>query len=122
MRTLEALEKEEYKGCDVNLEIALYEYGLIWKEDEKDITFIYGVSYGDEEYTKFDWATIEKDVDPKKEWDWADWDAVRKFAGHEDERFFSNPLTCIVQDLLSYYSYEDVFGTAYYPFEIVRED
>ena len=122
MRKFEDLVKEGYKGGDASLETSLFEYGLIWKEDKKDITFIFGVGFKDEGCNLFDWGTVEKNVDPKKEWDWANFADVCKFTGQTEEEFFANPLHQIVSDLLSYYSFQDVFGEAYYPFEIEMED
>ena len=126
MRKFADLEKEGYKGGDASLETSLFEYGLIWKEEEKEITFIYGVASKEEDhemsYCSFDWSAIEKDVDPKEEWNWVKWDDVMRFVGLDEEDFFSNTLIHIISDLISYYGTEEIFGTAYYPFEIEKED
>ena len=128
MRKFADLEKEGYKGVDASLETSLYEYGLIWKESDKDTTFIYGVAAKpndckEMEFYKFDWSTIEKGVDPKKEWDFIDdedWNDIR--GDVTEEEFFAKPLTWIVSDIINYWGYENTFGTAYHPFMIEKED
>ncbi len=123
MRKFADIEKEGYKGCDASLETSLFEYGLIWKESEKDITFIFGVNRNASEYTLFDWGTVEKDVDLKKEYDWIeDWNDIFQYTGMTEEEFFANSLTFIVSDLIFYYGYQNVFGDCYYPFKIKVED
>ena len=118
MRTLK--EYNEYDGVDADLETSLFEYGLIWKLTDGEYKFIYGVGYNDDgqEYNRFDWATEEADIDPKEEWDFADWGAVCSFVGQTEAEFFSQPLPQIVFDLISYYGCENIFGSSYYSFAI----
>lgn len=124
---------KDYDGVDANLETSLYEYGLIWikgtEGHEKDYHFIYGVSVreseaGDMEYYQFDWGDIPIDCDLMKEFDWVDWNEVLKcmgLDGVEIIEYLKNDIPSIISDLLSYYGYENVFGSSYYPFEIDRK-
>jgi hypothetical protein len=118
----------DYDGVDANLETSLYEYGLIWKKFTRgnhkgNYHFIYGVeiSMKTGEYVSFDWGDIKIDCNPKEEWNFVDWKAILSFIGYEgeEERYFQGDmLPQIVADLISYYGYENIFGSSYYPFEI----
>ena len=118
MRTLK--EYSKYDGVDADLEISLFEYGLIWKLTDGEYKFIYGVGYNDDgqEYNLFGYATEDADTDPREEWGFAEWDKICSFVGQTETEFFSQPLPQIVYDLISYYGYENVFGSSYYPFAI----
>lgn len=118
---LEELEKEGYKGIDASLDIALYEYGLIWQEEATAFHFIYGVKGNDAEYTMFDHGWIQKDVDPKQEWDWVEWESVAESNGMDVEEFIALPLPFLVSSLIHHYGYLEIFGDAYYPFPIPIE-
>jgi hypothetical protein len=134
MKTLKQLEAEGYRGADASLEISLFEQGLVWRElvdeDTKkpEYRFIYGTEVDDQgRYAKFDWAWLPADVDPGKEWNWVDWPSVLVYVGMLDEggdeqealaEWMLLPLERQVQDLLGYYGYGNVFGTAYHPFKI----
>lgn len=105
------------------METALFEYGLIWEERETEFHFIFGVGVNDSgEYTSFEWGDITKDIDFEKEYDWVKWEDVLSYTGMDEADFFQMPIPNIISDLLSYYGYEEIFGTAYYPFEIKSED
>lgn len=118
MNRLENYENEGYQGIDASLETSLFEYGLIWKEEEIEYRFIYGVQINGEGYSLFDWGCISKDIDIKKEFDWVDWEAFFSFVGENEEDYLKHSVPLIVSDLLSYYGYENIFGSAYDPFEI----
>ncbi len=128
MKKLSDYEKERYEGVDVSLEISLFEYGILWKlidEEQEEYKFIYGVGLKESEngfeYSLFDWATMGK-----KEWvelleeDWVELDEVCNFCGMSKEEIKNNwPYG--IYDLISYYGYENVFGSSYYPFEIKND-
>ena len=120
------LEKEGYEGQDNSLEISLYQYGLVWKEDGDDIKFIYGVEldedFGEAVYKTFDWSNIGRNVDPFEEWSWADWDAVCRYTGMNTTYYKVAEIPLVVCDLVSYYGTEEIFGTSYYPFEIEMDN
>lgn len=119
---------ENLTGIDVNIEISLKEYGIAWIETETDILFYYGINTGvndcgDMDYIAFDFCSIDKNIDIKSEYDWADFDAVNDFVGGG---FFDQDITMQIFDLLQYYGYENIFGSTYYEGltynDIVKED
>ena len=115
-----------YTGTDASLETSLFEYGLIWVKGaeghEKDYHFIYGVGVGsDGEYNSFDCSDVPIDCNPTEEWDWVKWDKVADMCGVTVKDFLAMPLPMIVYDLVSYYGYENIFGSSYYPFEILAD-
>lgn len=118
----------ELTGVDIDIEISLKEYGIAWIETETDILFYYGINTGlndcnDMDYITFDFCSIDKNIDIKSEYDWADFDSVNDFVGGG---FFDQDLTMQIFDLLQYYGYENVFGSTYYEGltynDIVQED
>ena len=120
LATLRDYEKAGYEGQDVNLDISLYEYGLIWKKtrlgDEWD--FIYGVDYDGGEYTTFDVCGITSNKKNfLEEFDWVDWNDVSQVVGLTVKQLQELEIPDIVLDLLNYYGYINVFGTSV-PFEI----
>ena len=118
--TLTTLETEGYEGIDKNLGISLFEYGFIWKLKNGVYTFIYGVSVDNEgNYNSFDVGTFDVTLNPKKEFDWANFENVEEETGNNMEKL---PLHYVIQDLVNFYGYECVFGSAYFPFQIVDED
>lgn len=123
MKTIEEMEKDGYEGTDAGLDISLYEYGMAWKADGEDYRFIYGVGVKENsEYYLFDWGCIAKNINPEKEWDFADFNAVAKCCGMKKADFLKQPLPFIVYDLVMYYGHENIFGSSYYPFEIADRD
>lgn len=117
--TITKLEQNGYTGTDACLAISLFEYGLAWKEDEKQIQFIYGMALNDTEYNRFDRCSFDLDLDVRKEFDWADFNEVESFLGSTGEEFDALPLPQKIYDLVSYYGFENVFGSSYWEgFEI----
>jgi hypothetical protein len=120
-------DHNELTGIDVDIEISLKEYGIAWIETETDILFYYGINTGvndcgNIDYITFDFCSIDKDIDIKSEYDWADFDAVLSF----NDMFLDEPLTMQLYTLLQYYGPENIFGSTYYEGltynEIVQED
>jgi hypothetical protein len=109
-------------GIDADLETSLVEYGLAWKtadDDENDYLFYYGIKFANDEkgygfYSRFDHAHLAKDTDKYKEWDWVDWFSIYSFTGTTKEEYDKMPIASVVYDLISYYGYENVFGTSYF--------
>jgi len=116
MKKLSELEKQGYEELDASLEISLAEYGLAWKKEDNEIEFIYGTNTNNKDnFNRFDWAWLPADTDPKKEYDWVDFEAVASFSGDSTpENFLALPLTDIVFTLLLYYGPENVFGSSYF--------
>tara|TARA_B100001093_G_scaffold57646_1_gene48735 strand:+ start:267 stop:650 length:384 start_codon:yes stop_codon:yes gene_type:complete len=120
--TITKLEKNGYIGTDVCLAISLFEFGLAWKEGDK-IEFIYGIGTDACNYNRFDRCTFDLDLDIRKEFDWADFDEVESFIGSTSQEFDALPLPQKIYDLVSYYGFENVFGSSYWEgFEIQEHE
>lgn len=100
-------------GIDASLEISLKEYGLAWIETEKEILFYYGIRNIGNEYDRFDFCAMEKNLDFIDEFCWIDFDNVLDYVGMNKEYWLEMPLPARIHDLLSYYGYENVFGSSY---------
>jgi hypothetical protein len=109
-----------FNGTDASLEISLFEYGLIWKKVKKDYKFIYGIKVNDVgDYIWFDCAYMPIDTDIKEEFGWIDdWSGILSSVGMTEKEFMDMSLPQQICDLISYYGYENVFGSCYYGFEI----
>tara|TARA_B100001093_G_scaffold399831_1_gene387338 strand:- start:270 stop:656 length:387 start_codon:yes stop_codon:yes gene_type:complete len=121
--TITKLEKNGYIGTDACLAISLFEYGLAWKEDDKQIEFIYGISVEGTEYNRFDRCTFDLDIKAEEEFDWADFDEVASFSGLTVEQFRALPLSSQIYNLQVHYGFENVFGSSYWEgFEIQEHE
>jgi hypothetical protein len=101
------------------LKTSLGEYGLIWKSDDKDTRFIYGIHQNTEgNYNAFDWSNIANNVNIASEYDWCDFDAVAAFVGTTKDDFLAWELTLAIQTLIAYYGFEEIFGMSYNAFQI----
>ena len=117
--TITKLEENGYIGTDACLATSLFEYGLAWKEEEKQIEFIYGMGFTFTDYNRFDRCSFDLDLDVRKEFDWADFNEVESFVGLTSQEFDRLPLPQKISDLVSYYGFENIFGSSYWEgFEI----
>lgn len=107
-------DHETIEGMDVDIEISLKEYGFAWIETETDILFYYGIKMDEEEYIKFDFCSVNKDIDIKEEFDWIDWKDIYSFIGATEEEFKNSNLSQQYYDLFQYYGYEEIFGSSYW--------
>ena len=120
-KTITELEKLGYNGVDLGLDISLLEYGLAWKEDEKEIDFIYGIKMNGGDYSRFDRIQIDKSIDVRKEYDWADFKEIESFTGSTRKEWDKLELPQKINDLITYYGFENVFGSTYWEgFEITE--
>ena len=103
----------ELTGPDVSIEISLKEYGLAWKIGETETRFYYGTKHIGDEYTGFDRANLENNLDVEAEFCWADLSEVADLVGDLLKDWNKRPLTQKIQDLLGYYGPENVFGDSY---------
>lgn len=114
--TINKLEEQGFIGQDIGLDISLFEYGLAWKENDKEIEFIYAIGHN---ITRFDRVSIDKSIDVRKEYDWAEFNEVENFVGATSADWDKLELPQKIADLLSYYGFENVFGSSYWEgFEI----
>jgi len=114
LNTISKLEQHGYSGIDACLATSLFEYGLAWKEDDKQIEFIYGIGVNDEDYNRFDRCSFALDLDVRKEFDWSDFKEVESFTGLTRDQFDALPLPQKIYDLVSYYGFENIFGSSYW--------
>ena len=120
-KTITELEKLGYSGIDACLMISLFEYGLAWKDGIKEIDFIYGIKMNDCDFTRFDRIQIDKSIDVRKEYDWAEFDAVESFTGTTRKDWDKLELPQKIFDLITYYGFENVCGSSYWEgFEITQ--
>lgn len=112
--TIQYYIDNNYEGLDVDLEISLFEYGLIWTIRENDYHFIYGIDLDDTGYIKFSWGDIPINCDVQKEYDWAEFHEICDYVGMSLDDWLALSLPLKINDLLSYYGYENVFGTDYW--------
>ena len=114
LNTISKLEQLGYIGIDACLATSLFEYGMAWKEDDKQIEFIYGIGLKGEDYNRFDRCSFALDLDVYKEFDWADFEEVESFTEGTRGNFDALPLPQKIYDLVSYYGFENIFGSSYW--------
>ena len=110
-------DHSKLQGTDADIETSLQEYGIAWIEGEQETLFYYGIGLTNTEqemiYDRFDFCTISNDIDVMEEYDWADFNSVLSFVGAELDVWLGDPLVNRICDLLSYYGYENIFGSSY---------
>lgn len=113
--TISELEKQGYEGCDANLDINLFEYGLAWlKNKENDYTFIYGISIDEEgNYTEFEFSDISKEdfIDIVT----ASWFDLASCLATIDstKKDFIDSYPFSILDCIYYHGTQNIFGTSY---------
>jgi len=122
LNTISKLEHLGYIGTDADLATSLFEYGMAWKEDDKQIEFIYGTGLKEEDYNRFDRCSFALDLDVYKEFDWACFEEVHLCMGSIKEDWDALPLPQKIYDLVSYYGFENIFGSSYWEGFQIEED
>ena len=110
-------DHSKLEGGDADIETSLVEYGLAWIIGEGETLFYYGIGLedtGEPLYNKFDFCTINNDIDVVQEYDWANFADILSFVGMDMDNWLTMPLTQKISDLLSYYGYENIFGSSYW--------
>jgi hypothetical protein len=121
--SIKSLEEQGFEGGDVCLATSLFEYGLAYRQEGNETLFVYAIGADPLVYNRFDRCTFASDVDVQKEFDWADFGSLYSFVGMDAEQWNAQPLTSKVSDLLSFYGFENVFGSSYWEgFEIKEEE
>ena len=114
MRTFDELEKEGYEGSDASLQISLEEYGIIWKEEEKEYKFLFKFR---PDLLRYDYGFFNKDLDLKKEFSWindCDWASFFSYIGQTSDEWNKLPLPNKITDLYGYWGAENIFGGTYH--------
>jgi len=123
VRTLSGCRKRGFDGSvDMDLDVSLYEYGLIHRvERDGRYYFIYGVQT-DPEIGIFcgfsDSHFDENDFEDIVSSSWFSIAAVLSCVGMTEENWRAMPLPNRVHDLMCFYGRECVFGSSGVPFEI----
>lgn len=104
------------EGVDNCIETSLFDYGLAWilSDCKTEYIFYYGISGDNGEYKTFDSSFIAADIDIYKEYDWVNFEKIYSYTSTDKKDFDTYSLTGQISDLLSYYGYENVFGSSYY--------
>jgi hypothetical protein len=113
--SIDKLEAEGFVGTDATLSIALFEYGLIWKEKEPGkYLFIYGIEVDGENYTKFDHILMDAD-DFDSDFDWVDFASLVDVVADGDSASWTTlPYPQKVYDILLQWGYQNTFGASYW--------
>ena len=128
MKTLKSLKN--YCGIDANIEISLFEYGLLCRQYQRsikkrsikknDIHVWYGIQTDTSgNYNLFESAWItEKEINDFLNEDWFDKKAFLSYVGMNEKIWKACYYPTKIHDLLQYYGFENIFGSCYYPIEI----
>ena len=112
---------EGYSGPDIDLEISLFEYGLIWnKQEDGEYHFVHRVYRADVGIGGewFDSCTMSKqDFDIMVDEDWFEANKFCDFIGCSVADLKSQ-FPSIMLSVLHYYGPLNIFGDSYTPFEI----
>jgi hypothetical protein len=124
MKTLTEYENAGFNGIDASLETSLFEYGLIWHENDQDgdTKLIFGINYDGESYNQFDYGFYnEKEFTDLIESSWFNLDDILSFISNTKENWLNTNLGNRIFDCISYYGYENIFGSSYGGFIIERK-
>ena len=133
-KTINEAELQGYTGIDASLDISLLEYGLAWvvnehcNQDKNEYHFIYGIDWVENsEMSTVDCCTFDHGY-----MTFADFKDMLESWANEDSFFNSidsnkaellERFPVSVYDLMSYYGYENVFGSCYWEgFKIAEND
>jgi hypothetical protein len=106
LNTIEKLNSLGFEGDDVDLSIALEDYGLVWKKiNEDDYLFLYRIS-SDRNFDR----VVMKESKFDKDFDWINEEDVKSYCDLWDKISYPQKIAT----LLTYYGVENVFGTSYW--------
>lgn len=111
------LKELDFFGVDVNLEISLMEYGLLYRKlDDGEYEFIYVTEWkGHSNPQSFDVATFTESDIKDKFYDLGK-ENILSFTGSTEQEWLDYDVSLRVYDLIQYYGTENIFGLSYYPF------
>ncbi len=116
LASVESMAADGWRGSDASLDESLFEYGLAWREivnetGEAEFAFVYKIGK-----SRFDRCSFKKNLDPEKEWNWVEWDSLANCCGSSKEDLLAPEfgLANLVSTLVSYYGFEEIFGTSYW--------
>jgi hypothetical protein len=109
--TVAGLESAGFVGPDVSLEVSLEDYGIAWRDRGNEWQFIYRGSNN-----RWDWAFLNKDLDLREEYDWADFDSLASSMGHP----LTGNLPIDVFEMVIYFGADEILGTVHHGFQIYK--
>jgi len=116
------LDKLGFYGSDITLEIALFEYHLICASDKhfRNYSFIYGTEFNAiNEPIKFDKCSLTiKEINSLCFDSFVNINDILNFIGMTQKEFNKQTGFQKIFDLVSYYGYQEIFGSCYYPISI----
>lgn len=119
MKTTKLSDLKNYFGIDASNEISLYEYGLLINDNDiNNIHCYYGIGSTDGcNYDTFGTGNIsgKEIIDLFNE---LNKPGLLSYCGCNESDWLNLPPVNQLHDLLSYFGYENIFGTSYNSFEI----
>jgi len=124
---------ENFNGNDVNIDIALFKYNLIWEKNENcgldEFYFIYGINGDDKndynvfQFTEFNGAYLSKnDFASDYYFDAAHTNSIEEFTGQSKQELIEN-FPYSVSDLASYFGIAHILGeNTYGGFKIYNDE
>jgi hypothetical protein len=114
IHTLKELEKLGYNGIWDCLEVAVYDYCIMYRElPDNKIEIAYS-THEDTDYIYFKTCTFNKDTDVLKEYSWLDDGEIAQlmdFISDRVDRWLNVPLELKLFDISNYFGREEVFGS-----------
>lgn len=116
LASLDLLEAQGFGGTDATLGISLFEYDIIWRKletpvDGCDYLFVYRINNEPGVY-EFDCSLMDSSKDPRKEFNWVNWDSLADTHGTTKEEWFDLPFEIRIADLQQFCGYENIFGAS----------
>lgn len=116
IQSFKSLKDLKFEGPDADLDESLFNYGIIWAEEETDYVFIYRI-YGENTDKEIHIGVdrFKKDTDVHKEFSWCDFEKLLNHLGTSKDEWGEYPLPVKISDIARYHGAENAFGTEYYP-------
>ena len=107
-----------FTGLDVSLETSLFEYGIICRYNQKDKDYfcIYTVDEKNCDTGYISHKYVNELVGGNEWMNREDCIMFLNSVGSSLELWIKFPIVCKLQDLISYWGYENIMGTCYHPF------
>ena len=117
---ISTLKKNGFTGCDVNLNVSLFEYGFIFKQFKRttknfkknDYLWFGVVTNDDGIFEEFDWCCLS----PHSfypDFVWIEMNMIYLYTGLSKNEWDITPFEEKINTLMSYYGLENVFGSIY---------
>jgi hypothetical protein len=105
IKSISGMEKYGFKGIDVSLEISLFEYDMVWAEEEKGEWFF--VYRHPQKKNEFDWGCLHEG----ELWSWANMNEVYSCCGTTEEGWKAMDFPLRAYHMVSFYGVQNIFGS-----------